>query len=179
MCLKYNKHCRSVFYHYESALLVLIAFIIIYCCINFFQMEQYLADGVIGRRDSDILKQSKLYSYLDDDEDNLHKPTFPIITKKPPSIEIKIAKSTSTQAVDKKSSTKSFTTTATEIRDRKSVSSFKSNKKSVSSFKSNKKSVSSFKSNKRSGHRLGTESLAEHELANQTKDLQFVNTKML
>ena len=113
MCLKYNKHCRSVFYHYESALLVLIAFIIIYCCINFFQMEQYLADGVIGRRDSDILKQSKLYSYLDDDEDNLHKPTFPIITKKPPSIEIKIAKSTSTQAVDKKSSTKSFTTTAT------------------------------------------------------------------
>ena len=169
MCLKYNKHCRSVFYHYESALLVLIAFIIIYCCINFFQMEQYLADGVIGRRDSDILKQSKLYSYLDDDEDNLHKPTFPIITKKPPSIEIKIAKSTSTQAVDKKSSTKSFTTTATEIRDRKSVS----------SFKSNKKSVSSFKSNKRSGHRLGTESLAEHELANQTTDLQFVNTKML
>ena len=169
MCLKYNKHCRSVFYHYESALLVLIAFIIIYCCIKFFQMEQYLADGVIGRRDSDILKQSKLYSYLDDDEDNLHKPTFPIITKKPPSIEIKIAKSTSTQAVDKKSSTKSFTTTATEIRD----------KKSVSSFKSNKKSVSSFKSNKRSGHRLGTESLAEHELANQTKDLQFVNTKML
>ena len=169
MCLKYNKHCRSVFYHYESALLVLIAFIIIYCCINFFQMEQYLADGVIGRRDSDILKQSKLYSYLDDDEDNLHKPTFPIITKKPPSIEIKIAKSTSTQAVDEKSSTKSFTTTATEIKDRKSVS----------SFKSNKKSVSSFKSNKRSGHRLGTESLAEHELANQTKDLQFVNTKML
>ena len=169
MCLKYNKHRRSVFYHYESALLVLIAFIIIYCCIKFFQMEQYLADGVIGRRDSDILKQSKLYSYLDDDEDNLHKPTFPIITKKPPSIEIKIAKSTSTQAVDKKSSTKSFTTTATEIRD----------KKSVSSFKSNKKSVSSFKSNKRSGHRLGTESLAEHELANQTKDLQFVNTKML